>query len=294
MEKLLLVILILNLAACATHYQKNGAFGGYEEKLVGTKQDILQVQFEGNLYTSDEKIYEFAMLRTAEIMRACGHQQFQLIHQQRTPRKGGIVEVPVSAKAMLQARPAKEGLYAETVIQTLRTKHSVASNRPVAKSNCVRVASTANSPRAIPSRITRTPNQPSFASNQRKNSRLANSQIQQTVASLSAKIAALEASIAEDHRENIRAKERAKWLRIGQALGSPTSTGALSESISNAAEAANDPSALARQRRLRVNRSLLHQTIQERNRASRALDEIIDELESSNRNIEYQNSVLHR
>ncbi len=56
------------LAACATSYQPDGFSGGYSDMKLG--ENVWQVDFRGNGYTSSARARDFSLLRAAEITTA--------------------------------------------------------------------------------------------------------------------------------------------------------------------------------------------------------------------------------
>jgi hypothetical protein len=69
--------MITLLEGCATTYQKSGFSGGYSETQLG--ENIFQVSFRGNGYTSPERTSDFALLRSAEIAIENGYRYFVIV-----------------------------------------------------------------------------------------------------------------------------------------------------------------------------------------------------------------------
>jgi len=65
------------LSGCATAYQAKGFAGGYSETQLA--ENIFEVRFRGNGYTSSERAADFALLRCAELTLAAGFSHFVLI-----------------------------------------------------------------------------------------------------------------------------------------------------------------------------------------------------------------------
>jgi hypothetical protein len=79
MKNIILVIFISTLIqSCATNYQKSGFNGGYSE----TQLDVnsFKVTFEGNDYTSRERVADFNLLRSAEVTLKNGYQYFAIVN----------------------------------------------------------------------------------------------------------------------------------------------------------------------------------------------------------------------
>jgi hypothetical protein len=64
-------------ASCATPFQRIGFMGGYSETQLS--ENIFQVFFRGNGYTSEERASDFSLLRSAELALAFGFKYFIII-----------------------------------------------------------------------------------------------------------------------------------------------------------------------------------------------------------------------
>jgi hypothetical protein len=74
---LLYAVLITLLAACSTSYQPLSRMGGgYQETFYAP--DIVTVSFEGNKFTSYEKVNDFVMLRAAELALQNNYKYFEI------------------------------------------------------------------------------------------------------------------------------------------------------------------------------------------------------------------------
>jgi hypothetical protein len=80
------LLLILGLGGCAnaTGYQSAGADGGYSELQLAP--DMFRVAFQGNIYTSQERVADMALLRAAELTLARGAHYFLVINHLRQSR----------------------------------------------------------------------------------------------------------------------------------------------------------------------------------------------------------------
>jgi hypothetical protein len=76
-RSLIVSILILLLAGCATPYQKSGFAGGYSETQLG--ENIFRVHFRGNGYTGAERAEDFTLLRSAELSEEHGFPYFIIV-----------------------------------------------------------------------------------------------------------------------------------------------------------------------------------------------------------------------
>ena len=65
------------LAACATGYHSKGYTGGFSETRLD--ENVFQVRFNGNAYTSGERASDFTLLRSAELAREHGYGYFVIV-----------------------------------------------------------------------------------------------------------------------------------------------------------------------------------------------------------------------
>ena len=78
MKNLILVAtMALFLQGCATSYQKSGFSGGYSETQLD--ENVFNVSFRGNGYTGRERVADFTLLRSAELMLEHGYNYFAVI-----------------------------------------------------------------------------------------------------------------------------------------------------------------------------------------------------------------------
>lgn len=61
----ILIIAHLFISSCASRYKKLGKYGGYKEEKISDR--TYKVYFEGNTNTSDKKVYEYFIRRSAEL-----------------------------------------------------------------------------------------------------------------------------------------------------------------------------------------------------------------------------------
>lgn len=81
-----LLLLSSVLAACATAYQSVGLTGGFSETQLG--DNIFQVYFKGNGWTSRERATDFSLLRSAELTLENGFTHFIIVDSSRYSKKG--------------------------------------------------------------------------------------------------------------------------------------------------------------------------------------------------------------
>jgi len=69
-------LVALIFLGCATPYQPSGFRGGYSETILA--ENVFQVRFKGNGYTSGERASDYALLRAAEVALGHGYRYFAL------------------------------------------------------------------------------------------------------------------------------------------------------------------------------------------------------------------------
>jgi hypothetical protein len=86
--RLALVVILLGalVSGCATHYQKQSFTGGYSETRLG--ENIFQVSFRGNGYTSRERASDFSLLRSAEVAIENGYRYFVIVESEKYSKVG--------------------------------------------------------------------------------------------------------------------------------------------------------------------------------------------------------------
>lgn len=76
MRKILFLLVVSALAACATKYQAQGFAGGFTETQLDT--NVFRVSFKGNGYTGADRAEEMALLRSAELTLKSGFTHFAI------------------------------------------------------------------------------------------------------------------------------------------------------------------------------------------------------------------------
>lgn len=77
----ILALLVVVLSGCATTYQHKSFTGGYSETQLG--ENIFQVSFRGNGYTSRERASDFSLLRSAEVAMENGFRYFVIVESEK-------------------------------------------------------------------------------------------------------------------------------------------------------------------------------------------------------------------
>lgn len=81
-----IVLVAVLLSGCATAYQREGFGGGYSEMQLG--ENIFQVSFRGNGYTSWERASDFSLLRSAELALENGFRYFVIVESEKDSKVG--------------------------------------------------------------------------------------------------------------------------------------------------------------------------------------------------------------
>ncbi|MEM7375235.1 MAG: hypothetical protein AAF587_41960 [Bacteroidota bacterium] len=82
------IVLAIALIGCSTPYQSSGIMGGYEQTRLG--QNIFQVRFQGNGYSSHGRTSQFMLRRCAELTLEHGKQYFTLGISQQLSDIGSV------------------------------------------------------------------------------------------------------------------------------------------------------------------------------------------------------------
>jgi len=81
MRASIIVLLVAVLSGCATTYQRESFSGGYSETQLG--ENIFQVTFRGNGYTSRERASDLSLLRSAEVVLENGFRYFVIVESEK-------------------------------------------------------------------------------------------------------------------------------------------------------------------------------------------------------------------
>jgi uncharacterized protein YceK len=86
MRIVILFLLVVALAGCATSYKPEGYSGGFSETQLDTS--LFKVSFQGNGWTKPERAEDLALLRGAELTLRNGFSYFVVIDSQSRERQG--------------------------------------------------------------------------------------------------------------------------------------------------------------------------------------------------------------
>jgi hypothetical protein len=95
-----LLVSVLFMAGCATGYHAQGFAGGFSETQLD--ENVFQVTFRGNGYTSGERAADFTLLRSAEVAREHGYGYFIIV--EKVDRTGyGAYTTPATSETTASA-----------------------------------------------------------------------------------------------------------------------------------------------------------------------------------------------
>ncbi|UYG05742.1 hypothetical protein OCT51_10405 [Halomonas sp. LR3S48] len=83
---LMLALVVLAIVGCATPYQSRGLAGGFSETQLD--ENVFQVSFRGNTYTSSQRAADFTLLRSAELAIENGYRYFVIVDAERYSQTG--------------------------------------------------------------------------------------------------------------------------------------------------------------------------------------------------------------
>ena len=104
MKALVVLIFAAILVAGCTAYQKQGLTGGFSETQLG--ENVFQVTFKGNAYTSRERVSDFNLLRSAEITLENGYRYFVIVDSEKYSKTGSY-RTPTTSQTT--GAPARAG-----------------------------------------------------------------------------------------------------------------------------------------------------------------------------------------
>lgn len=78
---IILIIAVFIFSGCATKYKPTGFSGGYSETQLG--ENVFNVSFRGNGYTSRERASDFTLLRSAELSLHNGFEYFIITNSEK-------------------------------------------------------------------------------------------------------------------------------------------------------------------------------------------------------------------
>lgn len=77
MREILIAAAVVALSGCATSYQPRGFAGGYTD--IRLKEDTFVISYRGNIYTRQDVVEQYAMLRAAELCLGIGRPYFSIL-----------------------------------------------------------------------------------------------------------------------------------------------------------------------------------------------------------------------
>ncbi len=137
MKHVATMLIVFVLFGCATTYKPFGFGGGYSEVQLG--ENIFQVSFRGNNYTSEERASAFSLLRSAELTINNGFRYFRIIDSEKSSKvsaatayDGGNINFMYKPRASntiacFKEKPESSGLVFDAVfvIKSIRQKYGL-------------------------------------------------------------------------------------------------------------------------------------------------------------------------
>lgn len=80
MREILIAAAVVALSGCATSYQPRGFAGGYTD--IRLKEDTFAISYRGNIYTRQDVVEQYTMLRAAELCLGIGSPYFSILGAQ--------------------------------------------------------------------------------------------------------------------------------------------------------------------------------------------------------------------
>jgi len=93
------------LAGCATPYMRHGFIGGYSQKKLGEATYL--VKFDGNGYSSKDRVWYFWIYRCAELTRQHGYEMFALLGPEAAGAEPAAVRKRWEASSPAMVEPAQ-------------------------------------------------------------------------------------------------------------------------------------------------------------------------------------------
>lgn len=136
MKRLIIVVVLLGLAGCATGYQSKGMTGGYSETRL--QENMYRVNYRGNGHTDMDEAQDYALLRAAELAIEHGYKYIEVAQEDsrfktsynKVPNQygggGSTVNRPmVSYTVRFGNEPKENTLDAAELTASLKTKYGI-------------------------------------------------------------------------------------------------------------------------------------------------------------------------
>lgn len=99
-KKVFFTLLASYLMACATPYQEKSLSGGFSHTQL--RENVFQVTFKGNGYTSEERAVDFTMLRSAELALKSGYRYFVIVDSEKKAELE-TYQTPITSRTTVDA-----------------------------------------------------------------------------------------------------------------------------------------------------------------------------------------------
>jgi len=103
------------LSACATAYQRDSFSGGFSETQLD--ENVWRVTFAGNGYTREQRVEDFALLRSAELTIGKGYTHFVLAGSKSSSEIGAFT-TPTTSNTTGSAYRSGNYIYGNATTQT--------------------------------------------------------------------------------------------------------------------------------------------------------------------------------
>ncbi len=146
-DTVIVVLVLLLCAGCATGYHRQGWTGGYNESQL--QEDIFRVSFKGNAFIDKEKVQDYLLLRCAEITIDHGFDYFIILGEENSIEVSSYTTpTNVSAQTTSQGNVGYSGsAYGNTIYGTDAYSQQTTGNATITggdtyyfskpRSNCV-------------------------------------------------------------------------------------------------------------------------------------------------------------
>lgn len=130
LAQVVLAISFLCVAGCATGYHASGLTGGYLDKRL--RDDVFQIAFQGNGYTSKDKAKELVLLRASELTIANGFKYFVILQDASFNQSGGVIKMfkkpheEVIIQCLMNMDTVRDRVYnAQDLLAKLKDKNEI-------------------------------------------------------------------------------------------------------------------------------------------------------------------------
>lgn len=132
-KSICLLLLTILITGCATSYQSKGFTGGFSETQLD--ENVFQVFFEGNAYTSSQRAIDFTLLRSAELTTEHGFDFFVIVDSQNSTNINTVTS-PITSQTSGSAHVSGNHIFGSSTTRTTGGQTTVYS-RPSTRNTIV-------------------------------------------------------------------------------------------------------------------------------------------------------------